>query len=218
VQIALVVRFTPFCDGHGDIGVRADIGDGFGGLRFDYYRLDQGTTQSGVIDADWGRLQNADTVQMRAAMDEFRIGYLEPFLHVRTTYRDRPLQMRVAAGGVFSHRDLALRASNADRSRTQDVDIDGDMLYAAARFRATWRDFAFDLDYAISPDVVLGGDFDGVLQDAEVRASYTMPLNDITFFAGYRYSQLDASGTTNGFGYDADLTLDGYQFGVAVTF
>jgi len=60
--------------------------------------------------------------------------------------------------------------------------------------------------------------FVGVLQDAEVRASYTMPLNDITFFAGYRYSQLDASGTTNGFGYDADLTLDGYQFGVAVTF
>jgi hypothetical protein len=201
-----------------DVGVRADIGDGFGGVRVDYYRLDQGTARTGMLENDWGRLLAGDTVQMRAAMDELRVGWLEPVLHVRTNWRDRPLQLKAALGGVFTHRDLELRTRTEDGSRTQNVQIDGDVVAAAMRLRATWRDFGVDFDYAISPNLSLGGDHEGVQQDAEARLSWTMPLHDVTFFTGYRYSRIEAEGTANGLGYDADLVVDGFQFGVTVTF
>ncbi len=201
-----------------DIGVRADIGDGFAGLRIDYYRLDQNTSKSGALGADWGRLLATDVVRMRAEMDELRIGLLEPITTVRATWRERPLTLRLAGGGVFAYRAMELRARTEDGVRTQNAEIDGDVLSLAARFRAGWRDWAFDVDYAISPEIVLGGDFDGVLQDLELRLGYTMPLHDVTFFGGYRLSTLEARGHADGFRYDADLTIDGFQLGVSVTF
>jgi hypothetical protein len=201
-----------------DVGVRADIGDGFGGVRFDYYRLDQGTARSGVLGDDWGTLQSGDPVQMRVAMDELRVGWLEPFLRVRTEWRDQPLTLRLAAGGVLSHRDLALKARTLDGSRTQNANIDGETIAAAIRFRASWRDFGFELDYALSPDDILGGDFVGLQQDGEAKLTWTMPLHDVTFFAGYRYSDIEVGGSDSGFRYAGDLVLDGFQFGVGLTF
>lgn len=201
-----------------DVGVRADIGDGFAGFRIDYYRLDMGTADNGTLSADWGRLLANDVVSMSMTMDELRVGYLEPLVHVRTNWRDRPLSLQFAAGGVFAYRSMDLRARTVDFSRTQNVDISGDVIYPAARFRASWRGFAFDADYAISPELELGGDWEGVMQDIEVRFGYTMPLHDITFFGAYRYSTLPAEGQSDGFAYDADLTVDGFQFGVSVTF
>lgn len=202
-----------------DVGLRTDIGDGFGGVRIDYYRLDQGTSRTGVLPNDWGGLLAGDTVQMRAAMDELRIGWLEPVLQARTEWRDRPLQLKAALGGVFTHRDLELRTRTQDGSRTQNVQVDGNVVAAAVRLRASWRDFGIDVDYSISPNLSLGGDHDGLQQDAEARLSWTMPLHDVTFFAGYRYSRIEAEGVaTAPVGYDADLVIDGFQFGVTVTF
>lgn len=201
-----------------DVGVRADIGDGFAGFRIDYYRLDMGTGDNGTLTADWGRLLAGDQVSMNIAMDELRVGYLEPLVHVRTSYRDKPLSLQFAVGGVFAYRSMAMRAHTTDFTRTQNLDISGDVVYPAARFRASWRGAAFDAEYAISPDLVLGGDFAGTMQDIEVRLGYTLPLHDITFFGGWRYSVLPAEGTFDGFAYDADLTIDGFQFGVSVTF
>jgi hypothetical protein len=201
-----------------DVGVRVDVGDGFAGLRADYHRLDMNTSKGGALGADWGRLLAGDVVRMRAEMDELRVGYLEPFATVRSTWREQPLTFRLAAGGVFTHRAMELRARTEDGVRTQNVEIDGDALSAAARFRAGWRDWAFDVDYAISPELVLGGDLDGVLQDLELRLQYTLPLHDVTFFGGYRLSTFEADGDANGFRYGADLTIDGFQFGLSVTF
>lgn len=201
-----------------DVGVRADIGDGFAGFRIDYYRLDMNTGDNGTLTADWGRLLANDNVAMRIAMDELRVGYLEPLVHLRSTYRDRPLSVQIAAGGVFAYRSMDLRARTTDGARTQNADISGDVIYPAARFRAAWRGFAFDADYAISPELELSGDWEGVMQDIELRIAYTLPLHDITFFGGYRYSTLPAEGQSDGFAYDADLTIDGFQFGVSVTF
>ena len=201
-----------------DVGVRVDIGDGFGGLRFDYYRLDMNTSKDGLLLSDWGNLLAGDRVRMRADMDELRIGYLESLGTVRTTWRERPLALQFALGGVLAHRSLSLHARTDDGVRSQNAELDGDVLYGAARFRATWREWAFDADYAASPELVLGGDFENLLQDLELRCSYTLPLHDVTFFAGYRLSTLEASGRSDAFAYDADLTLDGFQLGVAVTF
>ena len=85
-----------------DIGVRTDIGDGFGGARIDYFQLDQGTAASGVLTADWGQLPAGDIVSMDVHMEELRIGYLEPFAKLETTWRDHPLTLRLAGGGVLA--------------------------------------------------------------------------------------------------------------------
>jgi hypothetical protein len=200
-----------------DVGVRVDLGDGFGGARFDYYRLDMGTSRSGALTADYGQLLAGDVVSMTADGDELRIGYLEPLFDLETEYREQPLKFRFAAGGVLAYRDFNLRAKTVDGARSQRTDIDGNVFYPAVRARVQWRDFSLDVDYALSPDLVLSGDYEGVLQDFEVRLAYTMPLRDVTLFGGFRYSELPAESTADGFAYDADLRLDGFQFGLVLT-
>jgi hypothetical protein len=201
-----------------DIGVRADIGDGFAGIRIDYYNLDQNTSKSGTLGADWGRLLAGDEVRMRAKMDELRIGYLENVATMKSTLRDQPLTFRFAAGGVLTWRDLDLQASTVDNVRSQNVEIDGEVLSVAGRFRAAWRDWAFDAEYAISPELTLGGDFEGLPQDLELRLAYTLAMHDVTFFGGYRFTTFEAEGQADQFRYDADLTIDGFMVGVSVTF
>lgn len=201
-----------------DIGVRVDFGDGFAGFRVDYLQLAQNTNDSGVLEADWGTLLAGDVVRMDVDMDELRIGYLETLFHGKTTWRDRPLALQFAAGAVVAHRELDLSGETLDRSRQQRVEVEGDVAYAAARLRLGWRDIALDVDYAISPELALGGDFEGTLQDIEVRASYTLPMRDLTFFGGWRYSTLPGEGNTGRLAYDADLVLDGFQLGVVLTF
>jgi len=201
-----------------DVGVRVDLGDGFAGLRADYYRLDMGTSHTGVLDGNWGVLQTTDIVRMRAEMDELRLGYLEPLWATTVDWREQPLKFEVAAGGVLAHRSMHLRAQTDDGLRRQTLQIDGDVVYVAARARVGWHDVALDFDYAISPHVALGGDFGDVMQDIELRASYTLPMRDLTFFAGYRYSDLVADGHVGTLAYDADLRLDGFQFGLTVSF
>lgn len=201
-----------------DVGVRVDIGDGFGGARIDYYRLDMNAPRGGVLGDDWGQLLAGDEVRMNASMDELRIGYHEPVLTLRTTWREQPLTVRFAVGGVFAYRDLDLAARTVDGTRSQSVEIQGDVLYLGARCRVGWRDVALDVEYAGSPEIVLGGDFDNYLQDVEIRLGYTLPLHDVTLFGAYRLSTFEAEGGTGRFAYDADLTLDGFQLGVALSF
>jgi hypothetical protein len=101
----------------------------------------------------------------------------------------------------------------------QDLTITGDVVYLAARARATWKQFAFDLDYAAAPEeLVLSGDVEDFSQDIEARLSYRLPQRDISFFAGLRYSTISASGDANGFRYDNEMTIDGFQLGFTVTF
>lgn len=201
-----------------DFGIRADLGDGFGGLRLDYYRLDMDTTRSGELAAGWGRLQAGDAVAMRATMDEFRLGYVEPLWTSKFMVRDRPLEIRLGAGGHLARRDLTLRARATDGSRSQNLHVDGDLVYGQARARVSWQRVQFDLDYAISPDLAIRGDFGRLQQDLEVRIGYTIPMREITVFAGYRFCDLDGSGREGSVGYRADLQLEGFQFGMALTF
>ncbi|MBL8751791.1 MAG: hypothetical protein JNK15_00715, partial [Planctomycetes bacterium] len=201
-----------------DVGVRADIGDGFAGARIDWCQLDMNTSHTGVLGADWGNLLQGDTVRAKVTMDELRLGLCESLGTLRTSWRDQPLTFRFAGGGVVAHRDFDVRGRTDDGTRTQNVEIEGDLVYVAARARATWRDFAVDAEYAICPELELRGDFDGVLHDLELRASWTMPLHDVTFFAGWRLSTLQGKGEANNLAYDADLTVDGFQLGLSVTF
>ncbi len=200
-----------------DVGVRADIGDGFAGLRLDYYRLTMNTSRTGVLTDDFGALLAGDIVGMAATMDEWRIGWTESVVAEKLAFRGQPLDLRVAVGGIYAHRDLTMRMRSDDGLRRQSVHETGEAFYPAARVRAGLKNVALDLEYAIAPGLVTG-DLDGTQQDFEARLSYTVPFQDVTLFAGYRHSVLAAAGSEGGLAYDSDLVIDGYQFGLLVTF
>lgn len=201
-----------------DIGVRADIGDGFAGLRIDYYHLDQNTTRTGVLDDEFGNLLAGDMARMSARMDEWRVTWVQEVFTHRGTFREHDLDLVFGAGVTYAQRELDMHMRSADGLRQQNVEMSGGVFYPAARCRLSWRGVHLDADYAISPHLDIGGDFDGVLQDIEARLSYQVPFQDVTLFAGWRYSVLEGEGTTGGLGFDADLRLDGVQFGLQVTF
>jgi hypothetical protein len=139
-------------------------------------------------------------------------------VNLKSTWRDEPLSVRIAIGALIAYRDLDLRASTTDGARQQNIEIEGDVVYPTARFRIGWRELSIEGDYAISPDLVLGGDYGGTMHDIELRASYRLPMRDVTFFGGWRYSVLPAEGHADNLAYDADLVIDGFQLGVTVTF
>ncbi|MGC6487083.1 MAG: hypothetical protein ACON4Z_05530 [Planctomycetota bacterium] len=202
-----------------DVGLRVDIGDGFGGLRADYYRLDMNTARSGLLTEDWGDLLVNDLASIRAEMDELRLGYVEPLADTTVAWRGEDLRLRVGAGGVFATRQMKMRGRESTNVATQNLEFSGDQVYAAVRAQATWQDITLDLDYAVSPEsFVIGGDVEDVSQDFEARVSYQLPQRDIRFFAGFRYSELAASGDAGPYRFENDLVIDGVQLGVLVTF
>ena len=212
-------KMRTFGQGHlrEDVGIRADIGDGFGGIRADYYQLDMDTSTSGELTSAWGNLPGTDKVSLYANMDELRIGYVEPFADFRTEYRDEELRFQFAVGGVFTYRQMTLKAR--DETFTQNSELAGDTIGGAVRARISWKAFSLDLDYAGAPAfLVLSGDIEGLSQDFEARLSYRLPQRDISFFAGLRYTEFSGTGMAGSFQYDSDMVIDGMQFGVKVTF
>lgn len=202
-----------------DVGVRVDIGDGFGGIRADYYQLDMDTSKSGELTSDWGDLLAADKVSLYANMDELRIGYVEPIADFRREYRDEELRFQFGAGATFTYRQMKLKAHDETFVRAQYFELAGDTIGAAARARVSWMAFSLDIDYVVAPEVlVLSGDIEGLSQDIETRLSYQLPQRDISFFAGLRYSEFSGSGEASSFEYDSDMIIDGMQFGISVTF
>lgn len=204
-------------DAKDDFGIRADVGDGFAGLRVDWYHLDHHTTDSGVLGDDYGTLIAGDTARMRARMDEWRVSLMQSVLHHESRYQGEPLGFDVAVGGVAANRDLSMRATTTDLARTQGLDIDGNAFYGAVRARLTVQRFSADAEYAFSPGLTTG-DFEGTQHDLEARLAYSMPYQDVSVFLGYRYSVMQAEGQQDDFGWYSDLRLDGLQVGVSVTF
>jgi hypothetical protein len=201
-----------------DLGIRANLGDGFAGLHGEYYRLDMDTARRGQLEQSWGNLQQGDLASVAARMDEFRLGYIEQIAEMRTDYRDDELRLQIGAGGTITSRAMDLRARESTNARQQSVKASGDAIFVALRARASWRDFSLDLDYAASPSfLALTGDIDGLSQDVEARLTYRLPQRDIRFFAGMRYSVFSASGNTGPFRYDSEFLIDGLQFGITVT-
>jgi len=202
-----------------DYGIRVDVGDGMTGLRAEWYRAGMNPTSAGVLDDDFGHLLANDVVQSTVRMNEYRIGYLQQVWEAHGALYERPLDLALAAGGILAHRDLEMEVHTTDLARHQNIDISDDgVVYGALRFRAAWQSLAFVLEYAISPDLSFGGEFQGTQQDFEARLTYMVPFQDIGLFVGYRYSTMSVEGVEGGLGFDGNLKLDGIQLGVTVSF
>lgn len=202
-----------------DAGVRADIGDGFSGIRVDYYQLEMGPRGSTTLTDEFGSIPTGATAQAQPKMDEWRLSLTHEVYATKMRWRQDPIDMRFGLGGTWANRrmDVDVRGSDLLGSYAQKLDFGGDVFFGAARFRATLGQVSLDVEYALSPDLQTG-EWDDVQQDFETRLSYAVPFQDVTVFAGWRYATLDGSGSAGGLGYDADMTIDGYQFGVTVTF
>ena len=205
--------------GREDVGMRVDVGDGFGGIRADYYRLDMNTSRSEQLPPgqNWGDLLVGDFVSMNVEMDELRLGYVEPLLETSTEWRGEDLRLQLGLGGVFATRQMKMRGRES--TLTQNLELSGDVVYGAVRARAKWQHLSLDLDYAVAPEeLVLGGDIEGLSQDFEAMVSYELPQRDVRVFAGWRYSEFSAAGNQGRYRFENDLVIDGVQLGVLVTF
>ncbi len=202
-----------------DIGVRADIGDGFSGIRVDYYQLEMGPSGSTTLGDDFGSIPAGATAQAQPKMDEWRLSLTQEVYATKMRWREAPIDMRLGLGGTWANRrmDVDVRGTDLSGSYAQKIDLGGDVFFAAARYRATLGQVSLDIEYALSPDLQ-SGEWDDITQDFETRLSYAVPFQDVTVFAGWRYATLNGSGSAGGLDYDADMTLDGYQFGVTITF
>ena len=201
-----------------DLCYRFDVGDGFAGVRVDWYRLGIAGDPGSPLDDGYGAYAAGDEASMRAAMDEWRLGYVETFATKRTKLWDRPLALHAGAGGVFASRDLSLTARRSGDGLVERSSFDGENLYAALRLGARWQGVSLDAEYALCPDVAVAGDVDGWLHDLELRAAWAMPYVDVTLFAGWRLATLEAATTSAGARRTADLQLDGWLLGVSVSF
>jgi hypothetical protein len=203
---------------HGDdVGLRADIGDGFSGIRIEYYRLDLGPSGSGALSDELGALQTGDVAAAEPRMDEWRLGWSQSVLDGQVAWRGNPVRVQGAAGATWANRDMDLDIRTTDGLRSQNVDLGGDAFYGTALVRATMRQVSLDVSYSLCP-WLQSGDWDGLAHDFETRLSYAVPFQDVTLFAGYRWSTFQGEGTRGGLRHEADFVLDGFQLGVTVTF
>ncbi len=199
-----------------DIGGMVRVGDGFSGLDLGYLRLDNSDTRTGQLTANWGNLLAGDTVNSRLEGDELRLRYMGQVIDYEN---ESSFLADLGFGGVLAHRQLTFRTTAQNAARTQNVSMsDNGVFYIATRARIGYYGFALTGDYAISPKMNFGGDFDGTLQDAELTLSYTFTDQNVTLAAGYRWEDLPAEGNEGGLDWKMDLRIQGYVLGIEVTF
>ena len=199
-----------------DWGGTLAIGDGFSGFELSYLRLDMDDTETGTLTADFGAVPAGTVVNATAKMDEFRFGYVaQAFLWEN----DQGLYAKLGGGLTLVHRELDFVVQQEDGPARQAIRAkDVGLPYLKGRLDVGYRQFGIDVDYAWNPDLELGGDFSGTLQDLEVVAHFTLEDQDLTLYAGYRRSDLPASSREGPFRYDADFELEGFFLGIRFSF
>lgn len=202
------------------LGAKAELGDGFSGLLFDYYRLDEIDRDKGTLEFDWGELDAGDMVTASAVMDEFRLSYIARFLGHEFQLRERPLDVGLGVGATIAHRRFEFDAvQDPDRLRRQKVEATDDgVVYAVGRARISWEGATLGADYGYSDGWEMGGDFEGEMQDLEIYLRYELENPRVILFGGWRRSELPISGVQDGLDYDMDLVLAGFQLGIGFEF
>lgn len=199
-----------------DIGGFLSVGDGFSGFDFNYYRLTMQDTTPGTLSSAFGSLAAGEVVVTAVTMDEWRARYLAKVAEY--TFPER-IVVAFGVGLALAHRDLEFfpkqQATGAGQILTAK---DYGVPYLAARLRGSYGVFSLTLDWAYDDGVDFGGDFEGRLQDIELLGRYEFLRQDVTLFAGYRYTELPARGHEGGLEYRADLRLEGLQVGLQMRF
>ena len=199
-----------------DVGGYITVGDGFSGFEFNYFKLTMEDSSPGMLTSPFGSLDAGEVVLTEVEMDEWRARYVAKlFEH---TFPNR-LRVGFGLGGAVAHRDLKFFPRRQTLGDGQILTAkDYGLPYAAARLRGTYGPVSLNLDWAYHVGVDFGGDFAGRMQDIELIGRYEFVRQDVTLFAGYRYTELPAKGRENDLEYRADLRLEGFQLGLQLRF
>ena len=206
-------------DRNSEFGGSVRIGDGFSGITIDFLDIDNSTSANGFLTNDWGDLRAGDTVNTEIEGYEFRIRYIAQFFEHSFETDNEDVRVQVGAGPGFATRKIEFKVTESSQTRRQNINAQDDgVLYIASRAKVSYSGFAAVADYQISPSFNFGGDFDDTLWDLELLGTYTFEDQDLTVYAGWRRSELPASGREGDFEYDLDLTFDGWILGLEFTF
>lgn len=208
-------------NGDEDWSLVVRAGDGFSGLEGEYRDVAIADSVLGSLTSDFGRLSDGDGVDARLTMDTWRVAYFGEIASHRIDPESADaLELRLAVGAALSYREARfslVQAGGGGLSQTLHVEDRGSP-WLGLRGRVAWRDASLDLDWLVNPDLSLGGNFDGIQHDVEVMARYRFPDQDVTALAGYRWSQLDASGSENGLRFDTDFSVAAIVLGIEFEF
>ena len=199
-----------------NVGGLLRFGDEFSGVDLGYLRVDNNTTDTGVLQQDFGTLMPGDTVDGKVDGDEFRLRYIAGLVDFETAEQVR---VQFGLGGQIAHRNLKWRVQEASLLRAEQFTTkDEGVVYGSFRGDVSYMGFGVRGDYSISPDIQFGGDFSGIMHDVEIAVTYTFADNDVVAVAGYRRTWLPARGVSNGLPYELDATMDGYVLGLEIGF
>jgi len=192
------------------------IGDGFSGFEAALTTFDLAGTNTGTLTTNWGNLMQGDVVRTNITGSEIRARYIAEFFDYEN---ESEALFQFGAGLSVAHRELTIRAREANGLRAQNITMNDDGIpFVDSRIRATYREFGFQVDYAINPDVNFGGDFDGVMQDLGLTATYTFEDQDLKLSAGFRRSDFTAKGSKGGLAHETDFIVEGFVLGAELTF
>lgn len=198
-----------------DYGGMVRVGDGFSGFDFAVQHIENKSADTGVLTAPWGNLPGGATVRTQVDGLELRLRYIAGIFDWES---DEGIRIEAGAGATAGYREYSFKADDFG-SNAQRLDIqDEGMPYIASRARVSYLGVGFQADYAINPDLNLGGDIEGLTQDLELTLSYHFEDQDLKVLAGYRRSWVEADGFEGTSPYELDLTVDGYVFGLELTF
>lgn len=213
---AIALRDFALGERDDDVGASLSVGDGFSGFDVQYLKLTMRDTSTGTLTAPFGPLPQGESVFTVFEGDEIRGRYIAELLPLPL---GDELKLSLGGGGVLAHRGLKFfpRSVATNSGPLLDIKDDG-VAYVAARGRLSRGPVAAVLDWAYSPDLTFGGDFDGTLQDIELSLRYTAELQNVELFVGWRYSDLPVAGVAQGLDYAAKFRMDGYFVGGAFRF
>lgn len=198
-----------------DVGGFLTVGDGFSGFELHYFKLKMKDTDPGTLGLPFGVLAAGETVTTAVEMDEWRVRYVAKlFEHTFA----RGARIAFGLGAALAHRDLEFFPKRVTGEGQILTAKDDGVPYLGARARASHGPLSLNLDWAYNDGVDFGGDFEGRMQDIELLARYEFVRQDVTLFAGYRYSELPARGHEDDLEYRADLRLQGIQLGLQLRF
>ena len=152
--------------------------------------------------------------------NEYRLRYTWGFVdHEFANSGEYPVRVQFGLGALLAHRNMSFQANEVAGAREQEIHMKDDGVpYGSARLRISWREFGGQVDYAYSPDIDFGGEFDGDLQDLELKLTFTLEDQGLTVFAGYRRQELPSLGHEGPFAFENDFKLDGYVLGLSFSF
>ena len=199
-----------------DVGGYITVGDGFSGFDFNYLKLTMQDTSPGVLESDFGSLPAGTTVITAVDMDEWRGRYIAKVFEQTIQGRAR---VAFGVGAALAHRDLKFFPKQQSTGVGQILTAKDDGVpYLAARLRGTYGPISINLDWTYDDGIDFGGDFEGRMQDIELLGRYEFVRQDVTLFAGYRYTELPAKGHEGDLEYRADLRLEGLLVGMQLRF